>query len=133
MIIILAFSAQEPTSLIVSVSVCIFSHLLQLSSVTQACPTLCDPMDCSTPGFPVPHQLPELAQTHVHQGDDAIQPSHSLSSPSPPALIFPSSRVFSDVSVLHIRWPEYWTFSFSISPSNDYLRLTLGLTLCTRL
>ena len=56
----------------------------QFSSVAQSCPTLCDPMDCSMPGFPVHHQLPELNQTHVHQVSDAIQPSHPLSSPSPP-------------------------------------------------
>ena len=59
---------------------------VQFSSVTQSCPTLCDPMDCSTPGFPVHHQLPELAQTHVHWVSEAIQPSHPLSSPSPPAF-----------------------------------------------
>ena len=58
----------------------------QLSSVTQSCPTLCSPMNCSTPGFPVHHQLPKLAQTHVHRVSDAIQPSHPLSSPSPPAF-----------------------------------------------
>ena len=71
-------------------------------------------MDCSTPGFPVHHQLLELAQTPVHQVGDAIQSSHPLSSPSPPALIFPSE------SVLHVRWPKDWSFSFSISPSNEY-------------
>ena len=59
---------------------------LMFSSVTQSCPTLCDPMDCSMPGFPVHHQLPELAQTHIHLVSDAIHPSHPLSSPSPPAL-----------------------------------------------
>ena len=83
-------------------------------------------MDCSTPGFPVHLQLPELTQTHVHQVSDAIQPSHPLSSPSPPAsgpLIFPSIRVFSNESILHIRWPKYWSFRFSISPSNEYLGL----------
>ena len=58
----------------------------QFSSVTQSCPTLCDPMNCSTPGLPVCHQLPESTQTDVHSVDDAIQPSHPLSSPSPPAL-----------------------------------------------
>ena len=58
----------------------------QFSSVTQLCLTLCDPMNCSTPGLPVHHQLPEFTQTHVHQVGDAIQPSHPLSSPSPPAL-----------------------------------------------
>ena len=60
--------------------------LVQFSSVAQSCPTLCDPMDCSTPGLPVHHQLPEFAQTHVHWVGDAIQPSHPLSSPSPPAF-----------------------------------------------
>ena len=61
------------------------SNALQFSSVAQSCPALCDPMDCSTPGLPVHHQLPESTQTHVHQVGDAIQPSHPLSSPSPPA------------------------------------------------
>ena len=59
---------------------------IHVSSVTQSSLTLCDPRDCSTPDFPVSHQLPELAQTHVHQVHDAIQPSHPLSSPSPPAI-----------------------------------------------
>ena len=77
-------------------------------------------MDCSMPGFPVHHQLPQLAQIHVHRVGGAIQPSHPLSSPSPPALIFPSIRVFSSESVLCIRWPKYWSFIFSISPSNEY-------------
>ena len=72
-------------------------------------------MDCSTPGFPVHHQLLELAQTHVYQVSDAIQPSHHLL-PS----IFPSIRIFSNESVLHIRWPKYCSFSFSISLSNEY-------------
>ena len=81
-------------------------------------------MDCSAQGFPVHHQLPELAQTYVHWVSDAIQPSHPLSSfflllP----LIFPSIRVFSIQSVLHIRWPKYWSFSFSISPSKEYSTL----------
>ena len=92
---------------------------VQFSSVAQSCPTLCDPMNCSTPGLPVHHQLPEFTQTHVHCVSDAIQPSHPLSSPSPPAFIFPSIRVFSNESVLHIRWPKYWSFSFNISPSNE--------------
>ena len=74
------------------------------------------------PGFPVLHYLPELTQTHVHRVGDAIQPSHPLSSPSPPVppSIFPSLRIFSNESVLHIRWPKYWTFSFNISPSSEY-------------
>ena len=80
-------------------------------------------MDCSTSGFPVLHQLPELAQTHVHWVGDAIQPSHPVLPPSPLPSIFSCIRVFSNESALHIRWPEYWIFSFSISPSNEYLGL----------
>ena len=75
------------------------------------------------PGLPVHHQFPELAQTHVHQIGDAIQPSHPLLSRSLLPSIFASIRVFSNESVLHIRWPKYWSFSFSISPSNEYSRL----------
>ena len=92
----------------------------QFSSAAQSCPTLFDPMDCSTPGLHVHHQIPELAHTHVHWVGDAIQPSHPLSSPFPPAFNPPSIRVFSKESVLCIRWPKYWSFSFSISPSNEY-------------
>ena len=91
----------------------------QFSSVTQSCLTLCHPMDCSTPGFPVPHQLPELAQTHVHRVGDAIQPSHRLSSPSPPAFSLSQHQGLCSESALRIRWPKYWRFSFIISPSND--------------
>ena len=80
-------------------------------------------MDCSTPGLPGHHQLLEFTQTHVHWVGDAIQPSHPLLSLSPLPSIFPSIRVFSNESVLHIRWPKYWSFSFSISPSNGYLGL----------
>ena len=94
--------------------------LSQFSSVAQLCLTLCNPMNCSTPGLPVPHQLPEFIQTHVRQVGDAIQPSHPLSSPSPPAPIPPRMRVFSNESTLHMRWPKYWSFSFSISPSNEH-------------
>ena len=91
-----------------------------VSSVAQSCLTLCDPMDCSTPGFPIHHQLPELTQTHVHRVGDAIQSSHPLLSSSLLPSIFPSIRVFSNESVLCIRWPKYWSFSFSISPSNEH-------------
>ena len=102
---------------------------VEFSSVAQLFSSLCDPIDCSTPGFPVHHQLPEPTQTHVHWAGDAIQPSL----PSCPLLllpsVLPSIRVFSNESVLHFRWPEYWSFSFSISPSNEYLRLiSLGWT-----
>ena len=83
-------------------------------SVAQWCPTLCKPMDCIMPGFPVFHCLLEFAQTHVHWIEDAIQPSLLLPS------IFPSIRVFSNESSLHIRWPKDWSFSFSISPSKEY-------------
>ena len=92
----------------------------QFSSVTQSCLILCDPMDCSTPGLPVHHQLPEFTQTHTHWVDNAIQPSHPLSSLLLLPSIFPSIRVFSNESVLCIRWPKYCSFSFSISPSNGY-------------
>ena len=77
-------------------------------------------MNRSTPGLPVHHQLPEFTQTHVHWVSDAIQPSHPLSFPYPPAPIPPSIRVFSNESVLCMRWPKYWSFSFSISPSNEH-------------
>ena len=90
-------------------------------SVGQSCPTLCDPMDCSMPGFPVLHHLPELAQTHVHGVGDAIQPSYPLSPLLLLFSIFPSIRVFSkEESVLRIRWPNYWSFSFNISPFSEY-------------
>ena len=95
-------------------------YSVQFSLVTQSCLTHCNPMDCSTPGFPVHHQLLELAQTHVHPVGDAIQPSHPLSSPSLLPSIFPTIRVFSSESVLHIRWPKYWSFNFSISPSSEH-------------
>ena len=96
------------------------SENIQFSSVTQLCTTILNPMNCSTPGFTVHHQLSKLAQTHVHQVSDTIQPSHLLSPPSPPAPIFPSIRIFFNEPVLHIRWPKYWSFSFNISPSNEY-------------
>ena len=103
---------------------------IHFRSVAQSCPTLWDPMDCSTPGFPVYHQLPKLAQTHVHWVGDATNHlilCHLLFLlPS----IFPSIGVFSNESVLPIRWPKYWSFSFSISPSNEWIQdwFPLGLT-----
>ena len=93
-------------------------YYLWITSVTQPCPTLGDPMGCSTLGFPVHHELLELIPTHVHWVSDAIQSSHPLSSLLLLPSIFPSIRVFSNKSVLCTRWPKYW--SFSVSPSNEY-------------
>ena len=92
---------------------------VQFISVAQSCPTLCDPMNRSTPGLPVHHQLPDFTQTHVHRVSDAIQ-SSILCDPLlllPP--IPPSIRVFSNESTLHMSWPKYWSFSFSIIPSKE--------------
>ena len=93
---------------------------IQFSSVTQSCPALCDPMDCSTPGLPVHYQLLEFTQT---QSSESVTPSNHLSLCRPLLLlpsIFPRIRVFSNETVLCIRWPKYWRFSFSISPSSEY-------------
>ena len=86
---------------------------VRFSSVVQSCPTLCDPMNHSTPGLSVHHHPPEFTQTHIHRVGDAIHPPHPLSSP-------PSIRVFSNESTLHLRWPKYWSFSFSIIPSKEH-------------
>ena len=95
-----------------------YFHIPYISSVAQLCPTLCDPMDCSMQCFLLHHQLPELAQTHVYWVDDAIQPSHPLSFPSPPAFnLYQHQDLFQCISYC-IRWPKYW--SFSISCSNEY-------------
>ena len=93
---------------------------LHFSSVAQSCPTLWDPMDCSTPGLPVHLQLPELTQTHVWWVGNAIQPSLPLSSPSPPAFTVSQHQGLFKWVVLYIWWLECWSFSFSISPSNEY-------------
>ena len=93
----------------------------QFGSVTQLCPTLCNPMNHSTPGLPVHHQLLKFTQTHVHQ--KSVMPSSHLILSRPLLLlppIPPSIRVFYDESTLRIRWPKYWSFSFSISPSNEH-------------
>ena len=98
--------------------VCIFNN--DFSSVTQFCPTLCDPMHCSTPGLPVNHQLPEFTQTHVIE---SIMPSSHLILCHPLLFlpsIFSSIRVFSNESALCMRWQKYWSFSFNISPSNEH-------------
>ena len=95
-------------------------HSVQFSSVTQSCPTLCDPMNCSTSGLPVHHKLPEVTQTHVHQ---SVMPSSHLILCRPLLLLPPilsSIRVFPNESTLRMRWPKYWSFSFSISPSNEH-------------
>ena len=97
----------------------VFNFKFQFSTVAQSCLTLCDPLDCSTAGFPVHHQLPELVQTHGHRVSDAIQPSHPLLSPFPLALNLSQHQGLFQW-VLHIRWPKYWIFSFSISPSNEF-------------
>ena len=94
------------------------THFCCCCSVIQLCLTLCDPMDCSMPGFPVLRQLQEFAQIHVHWVSDAIQSYCPLSSFPLLPSIFPSIRGFSNKSVLCIRWPVYW--SFSISPSTEY-------------
>ena len=95
-------------------------QFIQFSSVAQSCPTLCDPMNHNTPGLPFHHHLPEFTQPHVHPVGDAIQPSHSLLSPSPPALN-PSQHqsLFQWVSSWH-EGPKYWSFSFSIIPSKEH-------------
>ena len=99
---------------------CSTSLIIQFSSVTQSCLTLCDPLNHSTPGLPVHHQIPEFTQIHVHR---VIMPSSHLIlcrlllllPPIPPSI-----RVFSNESALRMRWPKYWSFSFSISPSNKH-------------
>ena len=127
-----------------------FSSVTQFSSVAQSCPTLWDPMNRSTPGLPVHHHLPEFTQTHrstvqlfatpcteAHQAPlsitnswslfklmsiESVMPSNHLilCCPLLPPSIFPSIRVFSNESIFLIRWPKYWSFSFNISPSNEY-------------
>ena len=99
----------------------ILAHqLFQFSSVAQSCPTLCDSMNRSTPGLPVHHHLPEFTQIDVHRISDALQPSYLLLS----LLVLPpipaSIRVFSSESTLHMRWPKYWSFRFSISSPNEH-------------
>ena len=93
---------------------------VQFSAVTRLCSTLCNPMDCGMPGLPVYHRLPEFTQTHVHWVSDAIQPSHPLSSPSPPPFNLSQNQgLFRWISSLH-QVAKYWSFNFSISPSNEY-------------
>ena len=100
----------------------LISWLQSFSSVQFSHSVVSDSLQshCSTPGLPVHHQLPEFTQTHIHRVGDAIKPSHPLSSPFPPAPIRPSIRVFSNESTLCMRWPKYWSFSFSIIPSKEH-------------
>ena len=89
-------------------------------SVVQSCLTLCDPMDCSMPGLPVSHHLPDFAQVYVHCIGDAIQLSHPLMPSSPSVFNLSQHQGFSNESSVNIRWPKYWSFSFSFSPSSEY-------------
>ena len=98
----------------------LFVFLLLTFFVQMLSVSYCDSMDFRMTGFPVLHYLPEIAQTHVHWVVDVIPPSHPLLTPSPPALNLSQYNGFSSVSALHIRWPKPWSFSFSISPSNEY-------------
>ena len=96
---------------------------LQFSSVAQSCPTFCDPMNCSTPGLPVHHQLPSLPKLRSFE---KVMPSNHLILCRPLLLlpsIFLSIKFFSNESALHIWWPKYWSFSFNISPSNEHSEL----------
>ena len=96
-----------------------------ISAVAQSCPTLGNPMNYSMPGFPVQHQFLKLTQTHILWVSDAIQPSHPLSSSSPSTLNLSQHQGLFSESPLHIRWPKFWSFSFNISPSNEYSGLIL--------
>ena len=95
------------------------THSVQFSSVAQSCLTFCNPMDCKTSGLPVHQQLLKFTKIHVHWVGDAIQQSHPLSSPSPALNLFWHQGLFKE-SVPCIRWPKDWSFSFNISPSNEY-------------
>ena len=96
-------------------------HISQsVSSAAQSCLALCNPMDCSMPGFPVHHQLPEFTQTHVCWVSDAIQPSHPLLSLSSPTFNLSQPQGLFKWVISSIRWPKYWSFSFNISPTSEY-------------
>ena len=131
----LADAGIEPESLTTAASACEPFTLMppgkshwgpsvQFSSIAQSCPTLCDPMDCSTSGFPVRHQLLEPAQTHVHRVDETLQPSHFPSSPLPPSFNLSQHQGFFPVSQLFTSGGQRVSFSFSISPSNEHSGLT---------
>ena len=111
-------------------------HSVQFSSVAQSCPTLCDPMNCSTPGFPVHYQLPDFTQIHVHWISDAIQPSHPLSSPSPPALNLSQHQglfkwVRSSHQVAEVLEFQLQHQSYQWTPRTDFLKEGLVGSLCS--
>ena len=106
---------SEDNSSLYRVIECLVSRSVQFSRVQ-----LCDPLDCRMLDLAVPHQFPELAQTHFHRISDAIHPSHPLSSPPPPAFNLSHHQGIWNESALCIRWPKYWSFSFNISPCNEY-------------
>ena len=103
-------------------------NTLLLFSVTKSCLTLCDPVNCNTPGSSVLHYLPEFAQIHVHWVSDEL--SHPLLSPSPFAFKLSKHQGLPKKSTLCSRWPKYWSFSFTISLSNGYLELISFLSPC---
>ena len=114
--------------LLILYPVTLLNSLIQFSSVAHLCPTLCDPMDCSKPGLPVHHHIPELTLKLITI--ELVMPFNHLILCHPLLFlpsIFPSIRVFSNESALHSRWPEYWSFSFSISPSNEHPGLILRM------
>ena len=114
---------EQISMFLVVLIVCFNLKSSQFSLVTQSCLTFCNPMDCSMPGFPVPHQLLELVEIHVHWVGDAIHSSHPLLSPSSPAFNLSQHQGLSNESILRITWPKYRSFCFSISLSNEYSRL----------
>ena len=114
---------EQISMFLVVLIVCFNLKSSQFSLVTQSCLTFCNPMDCSMPGFPVPHQLLELVEIHVHWVSDAIHSSHPLLSPSSPAFNLSQHQGLSNESILRITWPKYRSFCFSISLSNEYSRL----------
>ena len=117
----LLFTSVSISVLQVSSSVPLFWILhICFFSVAKSCPTLCDCMDCSAPGSSVLHYLSEFVQIHIHWVGDAIQPSYPLLPSSPPALSLSQHQGLSNELTLCIRWPKYWSFSFSISLSNGY-------------
>ena len=108
----------------ITLLICLNHNIVhQFSSVAQSCPTLCNPMNRSMPGLLVHHELLESTKTHVHRVSDAIQPSHPLSSPSPPAPNPSQHQSLFQESILHMRWPKYWSFSFTSIPSKEIPRL----------